>query len=72
MVPQWTAWTGAIERVLYPLSSALLVRDEHLGAVRRTLEQVTLGARLVFEAVPAVAGKREVRHPTAPCSTASG
>lgn len=56
VLPAWTSWTGAIERVLYPLASALLVRDEHLAAVRRNLEGRTLGARLVFEAVPATYG----------------
>lgn len=54
--PEWATWTGAIERVLHPLASALLVRDEHLAAVRRNIEGRTLGARLVFEAVPATAG----------------
>lgn len=54
--PQWSDWTGAIERVLHPLASALLVRDEHLAAVRRAVDRRSLGARLVFEAVPVVAG----------------
>lgn len=56
VLPEHAEWTGAIERVLYPLASALLVRDEHLAEVRRKVEQRTLGARLVFEAVPAIVG----------------
>ncbi|WP_022887102.1 ATP-binding protein [Glaciibacter superstes] len=55
VLPEFAEWTGAIERVLYPLASALLVRDEHLREVRRHVEQRNLGARLVFEAVPAIA-----------------
>ncbi|MEO7121702.1 MAG: SbcC/MukB-like Walker B domain-containing protein [Lacisediminihabitans sp.] len=56
VLPEYAEWTGAIERVLYPLASALLVRDQHLAEVRRKVEQRTLGARLVFEAVPAIIG----------------
>ncbi|MEO7147696.1 MAG: SbcC/MukB-like Walker B domain-containing protein [Terrimesophilobacter sp.] len=56
VLPEYAEWAGAIERVLYPLASALLVRDEHLAEVRRNVEQRTLGARLVFEAVPAIVG----------------
>jgi uncharacterized protein YPO0396 len=52
VLPEFAEWTGAIERVLFPLASALLVRDEHLPEVRRRVEQRHLGARLVFEAVP--------------------
>lgn len=55
VLPEYAEWTGAIERVLFPLASALLVRDEHLRDVRRRVEQRHLGARLVFEAVPALA-----------------
>ncbi|RNE62294.1 ATP-binding protein [Cryobacterium tepidiphilum] len=55
VLPEYSEWTGAIERVLYPLASALLVRDDHLAEVRRRVEQRNLGARLVFEAVPAIA-----------------
>ena len=55
VLPEYAEWTGAIERVLYPLASALLVRDEYLPEVRRRVEQRSLGARLVFEAVPIVA-----------------
>ncbi|WP_111720875.1 ATP-binding protein [Homoserinimonas sp. OAct 916] len=55
VLPEFSEWTGAIERVLFPLASALLVRDEYLPEVRRRVESRNLGARLVFEAVPAVA-----------------
>jgi uncharacterized protein YPO0396 len=55
VLPEFTNWSGAIERVLFPLASALLVRDDHLPEVRRRVEARNLGARLVFEAVPAVA-----------------
>lgn len=51
VLPEHAAWTGAIERVLRPLSTALLVRDEHLVQVRRSIEGRHLGARLVIEAV---------------------
>jgi uncharacterized protein YPO0396 len=50
--PSFAEWTGAIERVLSPLASALLVRDEYLADVRRRVERRNLGAHLVFEAVP--------------------
>ena len=55
--PDFADWTGAIERVLYPIASALLVRDEYLGQVRRLVEGRNLGARLVFEAVPPLADR---------------
>lgn len=47
-----SAWRGAAERVLAPLATTLLVRDEHLAAARRAAESRTLGVRLVIEAVP--------------------
>ncbi|TFD76115.1 hypothetical protein E3T54_11120 [Cryobacterium sp. Sr8] len=56
VLPEFAAWSGAIERVLFPLASALLVRDEYLPEVRRRVEARNLGARLVFEAVPAITG----------------
>lgn len=56
VLPEFADWSGAIERVLFPLASALLVRDDYLPEVRRRVEARNLGARLVFEAVPAVAG----------------
>lgn len=46
-------WTGAIERVLRPLATTLLVRAEHLGAARRWIDAESLGTRLVFEVVEA-------------------
>lgn len=46
-------WTGAIERVLRPLATVLLVPDEHLIAVRRAIDGHHLNTRLVYEAVPA-------------------
>jgi uncharacterized protein YPO0396 len=54
VLPEFADWSGAIERVLFPLASALLVRDEHLPEVRRRVEARNVGARLVFEAVPAL------------------
>ncbi|MCU1445274.1 ATP-binding protein [Cryobacterium sp.] len=55
VLPEFADWTGAIERVLFPLASALLVRDDYLHEVRRRVESRNLGTRLVFEAVPAIA-----------------
>ena len=55
VLPEYAEWSGAIERVLFPLASALLVRDSFLPEVRRRVESRNLGARLVFEAVPAIA-----------------
>ena len=52
VAPEHVAWRGAIERVLAPLATTLLVRDEHLAATRRAAESRTLGVRLVIEAVP--------------------
>ncbi|TYL55304.1 hypothetical protein FXB39_02835 [Nocardioides sp. BGMRC 2183] len=49
--PEHAAWTGAIERVLRPFALALLVRSEHLGAVRRWIDTHRLPGRLVFEEV---------------------
>lgn len=49
---QHSAWRGAAERVLAPLSTTLLVRDEHLAAARRAADSRTLGVRLVIDAVP--------------------
>ncbi|MCY7405079.1 MAG: hypothetical protein LH475_10725 [Cryobacterium sp.] len=55
VLPQFAEWSGAIERVLFPLANALLVRDDYLHEVRRRVEARNLGARLVFEAVPVIA-----------------
>lgn len=52
--PAFEEWTGAIERVLRPFATALLVRTEHLRSLRRLVEGRHLGVRLVFEEVPAV------------------
>lgn len=51
--PSFEEWTGAIERVLRPLATALLVRSEHLRSLRRLVEGRHLGVRLVFEEVAA-------------------
>lgn len=45
-------WTGAIERVLRPLSTTLLVRSEHLMATRRWVDAHRLRTRLTYEEVP--------------------
>ncbi|MFN3867137.1 MAG: ATP-binding protein, partial [Demequina sp.] len=45
-------WTGAIERVLSPLSTAMLVRADTMAAVRRVVDGRHLGVRLVLEEVP--------------------
>jgi uncharacterized protein YPO0396 len=50
---EFAAWTGAIERVLRPFALTLLVRTEHLAAVRRWIDARSLRARLVFEEVSA-------------------
>ncbi|MGJ9403862.1 ATP-binding protein [Arthrobacter sp. KK5.5] len=46
-------WTGAIERVLRPLATVMLVPQSHLAAVRKAVDALHLGTRLVFEDVPA-------------------
>lgn len=51
VLPEHAAWTGAIERVLRPLSTALLVRDEHLAQVRASIDSRHLGTRIVIEAI---------------------
>ena len=59
---QHADWRGAIERVLAPLATTLLVRDDQLVAVRRAAESRTLGVRLVIDAVPhPVEGPRRPR-----------
>jgi uncharacterized protein YPO0396 len=62
-------WRGAIERVLSPVATALLVRETMLDAARRCVNQWHLGVRLVIEAVPPesappqrVADKRSIVH----------
>ncbi|MGV8882358.1 MAG: ATP-binding protein [Rhodoglobus sp.] len=51
VLPEFADWTGAIERVLRPLASALLVREDLLVDVRRSVDSRHLGTRLVFEVV---------------------
>ncbi|MDO5495054.1 MAG: ATP-binding protein [bacterium] len=46
-------WTGAIERVLRPFALTLLVRSEHLAAVRRWVDTHRIQGRLVYEEVGA-------------------
>ncbi|HEY3545311.1 MAG TPA: SbcC/MukB-like Walker B domain-containing protein [Propionicimonas sp.] len=50
---EFAHWTGAIERVLAPMSTALLVRDEELAAVRQAVDRRHLGVNLTIDAVPA-------------------
>lgn len=50
---QYAHWTGAIERVLAPMSTALLVRDDDLAAVRHAIDRRHLGVNLTVDAVPA-------------------
>ncbi|MDF9876457.1 ATP-binding protein [Cellulosimicrobium cellulans] len=46
-------WTGAIERVLRPLATVLLVPAAHLPAVRAAVDATHLATRLRYESVPA-------------------
>jgi len=66
---EFADWSGAIERVLAPLSTALLVRDDLLARVRRVVDGMHLDVRLVLDAVPlapeppgAVRDERSVIH----------
>lgn len=62
--PDHAVWAGAIERVLRPFATTLLVRSEHLPAVRRWIDNHQLRARLVFEEVAVDApGARPASHP---------
>ncbi|WP_108718582.1 ATP-binding protein [Miniimonas sp. S16] len=56
VAPEHAIWRGAIERVLRPLATTLLVREEHLDRVVRAVEERHLGTRLVYQAVPAHVG----------------
>ncbi|OJU40719.1 MAG: hypothetical protein BGN97_05270 [Microbacterium sp. 69-10] len=49
---EFADWAGAIERVLAPVSTALLVRDDILARVRRVVDGMHLETRLVIDAVP--------------------
>jgi len=51
--PDFAAWTGAIERVLRPIATTLVVRADLVPRVRTFVDGRNLGARLVFESVPA-------------------
>ncbi|WP_306233962.1 ATP-binding protein [Agrococcus beijingensis] len=64
--PEERRWTGAIERVLRPLATTLLVRAEHLAAARRWIDGESLGTRLTYEVVEA-----EVPSPRSLASDAS-
>ena len=55
VLPGERRWTGAIERVLRPLATTLLVRAEHLAAARRWIDGESLGTRLVYEVIEAEA-----------------
>lgn len=50
--PEHAQWSGAIERVLAPLATALLVHEDMLTAVKRLIDGKHLGVRLRFEGVP--------------------
>ena len=61
---EFEEWTGAIERVLRPLALTMLVRTEHLAAVRRWVDAHRVRARLVFEEVTGSASPpAPARHP---------
>ncbi|MDD0857131.1 ATP-binding protein [Arthrobacter alpinus] len=45
-------WSGAIERVIRPLATVMLVPQAHLVKVRQAVDGLFLDSRLVFEAVP--------------------
>lgn len=63
---QYALWTGAIERVLRPLSRVLLVSEVHRDAVVQAVDELHLGTRLVIEVVP-----RQVSSPRRPRSADS-
>lgn len=64
----YAQWTGAIERVLAPLATTLLVQREHLPAVRTFINSHNMGVRLRFEevddrtAAPPRVGARSLVH----------
>jgi uncharacterized protein YPO0396 len=49
---QYREWTGAIERVLRPLATTLLIPQAHRTAVLEAIDQQHLGTRIVAEVVP--------------------
>lgn len=57
-------WTGAIERVVRPLATLLLVPAAHEALVSAAVDGAHLGAHLRFEVVPAVVPSP--RRPTSP------
>lgn len=50
---EFSDWTGAIERVLRPLSLTLLVPTAQLRTVRKWVNEYRVPFRLVFEEIPA-------------------
>ena len=48
----FAAWSGAIERVLRPFATVMLVPQTHVAKVREAVDGLYLGTRLAFEAVP--------------------
>jgi uncharacterized protein YPO0396 len=48
---EYSEWTGALERVLRPLASIMLVPAVHESVVSGAMDRLDLGTRLVFEAV---------------------
>lgn len=52
VLPEFADWTGAIERVLRPLATVMLVPAAHLPAVRAAVDATYLGTRLTMEEVP--------------------
>ncbi|UFS57577.1 ATP-binding protein [Subtercola endophyticus] len=53
--PEYAVWAGAIERVLRPFATTLVIRDDLLRDVRRWVESRNIGTRLTFESVPTLA-----------------
>lgn len=49
---QYQDWTGAIERVVRPLATTLLVPQAHRAAVLDAIDRQYLGTRVVAEVVP--------------------
>lgn len=64
--PEHAAWTGAIERVLRPLATTLLVPEEHYAALARLVDGRHLGRRLVYQRIP-----HHVPAPARPASVRS-
>ncbi|WP_262107548.1 ATP-binding protein [Arthrobacter sp. Marseille-P9274] len=59
---EFADWTGAVERVLRPLATVMLVPEAHIAAVREAVDGLFLGARLVFESVPTHPGPVRTVH----------